>query len=151
MAALKRTTRPDRFVTRFREFARDVLSPVADDEGRVDGSHNKLLEVAALLIQYARQHTFQLWPGDSSQLLTLLGELAAITIAEHRCGTPVSGLRAVLQAFKQELDGPISSRAANQSEQERQAINFCAVAFAADELDNLAAVSHPPTSFGEKR
>ncbi|NOY41181.1 MAG: hypothetical protein GXP26_05010 [Planctomycetes bacterium] len=126
---------------RFQEYARDLLKPLVNGEGRLNGEEEELYKVSRLLIQYMRLHLRKHWPSDSTYAICLMAEVASIAvICKHRCpDSTQKALRPILQSLYHNLTEAIDSQPASIAERKNHTADFGVISFASHELDVRAA------------
>ncbi len=130
---------------RFRVYGVDLLKPLVNADGRLDGDLEELHKVSRLLVRYMRLHIRRHWPSDSSYAISLTTEVATVAvICLHRCpDSTQESLRPILQSLYHNLTEKIDSRPATISERRNHTTDFGIIEFAARELENRATYPQP--------
>jgi hypothetical protein len=139
MIPVNRLPQPDPpldHVADFRASATSVLRHVVDADGNLDGGREVLVRVASIVVGAVARHADKPWPASWTHPIAMLGELAACCIAEQRApvGPPHAAWRNLLEALHNSINragGP--GDVATPNLRRRQAIDFTAIIFAANE------------------
>ena len=128
---------PQNHVTRFVEYARDLLETKRDADKRiVQGDDDDFFELSARLVTKLAYGTERHWPVGLTYPICLIAELAACLVSHHRGLEPVAAIRPILQSLYDALREEIDRSPVTISERKRQEADFGIVKFCAAELKN---------------